>query len=211
MIRNVLIFGSSITYGAWDKAGGWAQHLRSFLDREIDIKKRFCYLVYNLSISGTTSEDLLARFEREATTRHKDGRTIIIFSIGVNDSRRLGSAKRPAVKAEKFLANIKQLLGLARKFSNQIIFVGLTPVDESKTTPISWNSNEFFYNKYISEYDQMIRSVCRTGGVRFIETFKKFSQLRYQKLLVDGLHPNFKGHKIIFKVIKDYLVKNKII
>ena len=29
---RILIFGDSITYGAWDKEGGWVQRLRKFLD-----------------------------------------------------------------------------------------------------------------------------------------------------------------------------------
>ncbi|MEK7071708.1 MAG: hypothetical protein AAB959_00255 [Patescibacteria group bacterium] len=32
MEKMFLIFGSSVTYGAWDSEGGWANRLRSFLD-----------------------------------------------------------------------------------------------------------------------------------------------------------------------------------
>ena len=30
----LLVFGDSITYGAWDLEGGWVQRLRSFIDKK---------------------------------------------------------------------------------------------------------------------------------------------------------------------------------
>ena len=62
---NVLIFGDSITWGAYDpEQGGWATRLRNYFeekDNDID--------VYNLGISGDTTADLLERIEIEAKSR----------------------------------------------------------------------------------------------------------------------------------------------
>ena len=40
---NLLIFGCSITWGAWDKKGGWAQRIKNFADRSTSRHNREAY------------------------------------------------------------------------------------------------------------------------------------------------------------------------
>ncbi len=146
MVR-ILIFGDSIAYGACDKEGGWVQRLRKFFDENYED-----YLIYNLSISGDTTEELIKRFEFEAKQRLKEkDETIIIFAIGINDSQFVHSKNKNRIALEKFKENLRKLIQLAKKFSSKIIFVGLTPVDETKTTPIIWDINKLYKNEYIQK------------------------------------------------------------
>jgi len=211
-MTQILIFGDSITYGAWDKEGGWVQRLRRFLDEKNLTSPDFYCVVYNLGISGDTSEDLLERFEFETKQRLKEHKeTIVAFAIGINDSQFVHSEGNHRVPIKKFKNNLQELIKLAQKFSLKIIFVGLTPVDEEKTTPIPWNSDKFYKNEYIEKYNQVIKKVCEENKIYFIEIFKKFEATGYQELLEDGLHPNSKGHKRIFEIVKDFLIKNNLI
>jgi lysophospholipase L1-like esterase len=210
-MRQILIFGDSITYGAWDKEGGWVQRLRKFLDEKNLMYPDFYCLVYNLGISGNNSEDLLKRFEFETKQRLKeDEETIIIFAIGINDSQFVYSENKHRVPVDKFKENIQKLIQLAQKYSSKIIFVGLTPVDETKTTPIPWNTDISYKNKYIQKYNETIKTICRKNKTYFIEIFEKLKELNYQELLDDGLHLNSSGHKKIFEIIKDFLNANVI-
>ena len=88
-MSQILIYGDSITYGAWDtEQGGWVARLRKFLDNKADEDEKYYYLVYNLGISGNNSTDILSRFEFEAKQRvREEGETIIIFALGTNDSQ----------------------------------------------------------------------------------------------------------------------------
>jgi len=211
-MTRILIFGDSITYGAWDKEGGWVQRLRKFLDERNLTDPNFYCLVYNLGISGNNSEDLLERFEFETKQRLKENEeTIIIFSIGINDSQFVHSKGNYGVPINKFKDNIQKLIKLAQKFSSKIIFLGLTPVDEVKTTPIPWNTDKSYKNEYIEKYNEVILKVCKENKVHFIEIFEKLKVLNYQELLEDGLHPNSKGHKKIFEIVKDFLIKNNLV
>lgn len=211
-MTRICIFGDSITYGAWDKEGGWVQKLRKFLDKKNLSDSNFYCLVYNLGISGDTTEDLLERFEFELKQRLKEGEEIIIvFDIGVNDSQFLHDKKELRTNPEKFKENIQKLTDLAKKFSQKIVFVGLTPVDESKTNPIPWDTNKSYKNEYIEKYNQIIKSVCEENDVPFIEIFNNLRKLDYKNLLENGLHPNSEGHRKIFKTVKKYLIENKII
>lgn len=209
---RILVFGTSITFGAWDRKGGWVERLKNFFIKKFLSDKNFRYLVYNLGISGDTTEDLLERFEFEAKQRLKEGEeTIVIFEIGGNDSQFIHSQNSLRILPEKFRQNIQNLINLAKKFSSKIIFIGHSPVDETKTTPIPWNRDKSYKNENVSKYNEIIKSVCQENNVYFIEIFEKLSKLGYQNLLEDGLHSNSKGHQKIFETIKDFLIKNKII
>lgn len=165
------------------------------------------YSVYNLGISGDSADDLLERFEFETKQRMKEKEKLtIIFAIGVNDSQ-IGSI---GISPEKFRKNIEKLYKLSLKYSSKIIFIGLNPVDELKTCPISWDEDMFYKNERIEKYDKIIKSICKEKNVYFIDMFSEFNKLDYKKLLEDGLHPNSAGHKKMFKIVRNFLAKNKI-
>jgi len=91
-MTRILVFGDSITYGNWDREGGWVQRLRKFLDKRNLTDPDFYCLIYNLGISGNDTENLLKRFEFETEQRLKEGEeTIFIFAIGINDTQFLHS------------------------------------------------------------------------------------------------------------------------
>ncbi len=198
----ILVFGDSFAYGAWDKGGGWVQRLRKYLEKRMEY-----VLCYNLGVSGDTTRDLLIRFKQEASKRiEKSEKTIIFFSIGMNDSAFLKSKNRNKVSISEFKFNIRKLIDEAMKFSSEIIFLGLTPVNERKTTPVSWNADLFYKNFFIRKYELSIKRVCKARKVNFIGLFNRFYRMNYTRLLSkDGLHLNSRGHKIIFQIVKKHL------
>ncbi len=154
----------------------------------------------------------MERFETE--TKHRldeEEETVFIFAIGINDPQFVYSKNSLKVSPEKFKDNIQTLINAAKQFSPKIIFVGLTPVDESKTTPIPWNTDKFYKNKYVQQYNEIIKTVCKKNNLLFIEILEQLKKLDYKSLLEDGLHPNSAGHQKIFEIVKEFLVKNKII
>ena len=207
-MARILVFGASITYGVWDREGGWVQRLRKFLDEKHLSDPDFYYSVYNLGVSGDTTEDLLERFEFETEQRKKEKEeTIFIIRIGENDAAFVHSKNDFWVPPEKFKENIKKLIDLARKYSSKIIFVGLTPPDESKTTPIPWNTDISYKVENSKRFNEISKSICKENNIYFIEIFKEL----YPKLQEDGLHPNSEGHQKMFEIVKDFITQNKII
>jgi lysophospholipase L1-like esterase len=184
---TICIFGDSIVWGASDcEKGGWADSLKNYLMNE-DID------VYNLGISGNTTEDLLERFDAEAEARNPD---IIIFAIGINDS--LSLDKDGLIKFQK---NISLLANKAKKFTDKIIFIGLTSVDESRTTSyLSEETGEAYNNQSIGEYDEIIKSFCEDNNLIFVDVL---GLLINDDDLCDGLHPSSIGHKKMFERIKE--------
>lgn len=107
---------------------------------------------------------------------------------------------------EKFKNNLQELINQAKEFTGQIIFVGLTKVDESKTMPTPWNTTKFYDEENVKLYNAKIKVVCDKNNLQFIDVLG----LLNRSDLEDGLHPNPKGHEKIFLKIKDFLISNKI-
>ena len=191
---NILIFGDSITWGAYDpEQGGWATRLRNYFeakDNDTD--------VYNLGVSGDTTADLLNRIEIEVKSREPD---LIIFAIGINDAQFIHSTNGLHVSLDEFQQNLAKLLSVAKKFTDKVVFVGLTKVDESKTTPIPWSTDKSYTNENIKRLDNAIEKFCEDNNLKFIQMENVVSN----DDLIDGLHPNTKGHIKIFNRMKSEL------
>lgn len=204
---TILVFGDSIVWGAADsEGGGWVTRLFIELGKDFEID------VYNLGVSGDKTPNVLKRFESETKERIEETEDVIfVFAIGINDSYFIHSKNAFMTPPEEFKENIQKLIEKTQRISPKIIFIGLTPVDEPKTTPIPWDTDKSYKNENIKKYNEIIKSICKEKGVHFIEIFENWIDLDYKELLEDGLHPNPEGHKKIFETVKNYLIKNKII
>ncbi|MCK4745124.1 hypothetical protein KAS41_03605 [Candidatus Parcubacteria bacterium] len=200
MSKRICVFGDSISQGYNDyRGGGWINRLKKYFDlSNYDIS------VFNLGVSGDNTFDLLKRFNIEAKARNPE---LIIFAIGINDSQYINSKNNPSVLLSDFNKNLLKLKNLSKKFTNKIIFIGLTKVDELKVMPIPWSITKYYDNKNIKKYDLIIKNFCEKNNLPFIEMF----DLLKNEDLEDGLHPNSEGHKKMFIRVRDFLIKNKII
>lgn len=211
-MSRILVFGDSITYGEKDKKGGWVERLKNFFIEKSFSDPNFDYSVYNLGVSGDTTEELLKRFEFETKQRlWMREEIIIIFAIGTNDSQFINKEKRFRVSLQEFERNIQELIAIAGKFSSKIIFIGLTPVDDLKVDPIPWFPEVSYANEYIKNFNKTIKLICKKNNVYFIDILNEFLDTDYKKLLEDGAHPNSEGHEKFFETVKDFLIQNKII
>ncbi len=216
----ICVFGASITYGAWDfESQGWVNRLRKSLDKrrlQKTINSNKDFMVYNLGVSGDTTTDLLERFEAECKARYSESveyeeEFIIIFSIGINDTQFIHDRDSIRTSEKKFKENIKRLIDIAKNFTPSVIFTSFTPVDDSKTAPIPWNTNKSYKMNIISKYNGILESTCKENKIPFIDVFNRFLKMDYKKLTDDGLHPNSKGHEKISEIVKKFLTDSKVI
>lgn len=209
---NLLIFGSSITWGAWDKEGGWAQRLKNFADDKASSSKFENYTaVYCLGVSGDKTTDLLERFDTEVKARiDEEEKTLILIEIGINDSQYLLEEKEHRVSPDEYRLNLTTLVGKSKQHGADLILVGLTPVD-SRVDPTPWTPGKSYRLEFVKKYEEILKQVSNEQNTPFIELISKFPEEQYKDLLVDGLHPSTKGHEIIYEEVKRYLVEKKLI
>ena len=98
-MQKIFIFGDSIAYGAWDPAGGWVERLRQWLFVTTRDEYNLGTFLYNLSVVGDTTTDLLKRFLPEIEARQSGD--MIFFAAGLNDAQFVdgGRWRRPLQSA----------------------------------------------------------------------------------------------------------------
>ena len=177
---------------------GWVSRLRKYFDnqkgKDVDI--------YNGGISGDRTKDLLERLEAEAEIRKSKLRSnIFIFQIGINDTQ------DNQISLKQFANNLHALYISAQKFATTVLFLWLTNIDETKTTPTIFNPDVFYYKKDVIVYNELILNFCLENNISFVDVL---SLLSYDDL-EDGIHPNAQWHEKIYVKVRDFMLENKLI
>ncbi|MSR71130.1 MAG: SGNH/GDSL hydrolase family protein [Candidatus Taylorbacteria bacterium] len=199
----VYIFGDSITYGAWDiEKSGWMARLRLFFD-DLQLNNPNYYgLFYNLGIPGETTVGLIKRFESETAARGREGEEVVfIFAYGANDAAFLSEENKFRVSKDDFRHNLSEVIKKASVITKKILLINILPVVEAKN--ISRNG-KMRLNKYMQEYNCVVQELAIELNVHLIDTYSVFMKVGHEKLLAsdDGLHPNERGHQLMFETIK---------
>ncbi|MCH8519510.1 MAG: GDSL-type esterase/lipase family protein [Nanoarchaeota archaeon] len=194
---RIIIFGDSITWGSSDLKGGWVHRLKI----DLESKKEISFSVYNCGISGDNTQNLLKRFEIENQARFYKGNDehIVIFAIGINDAQDTSTKFNLGIPLEEFKQNIKLLIKQAQKLSNRIILIGLTPVNENKTTPYYEFEDMYIYQKNAELYNSALEEIAQGHNLEFVSMFN----VLHKDDLEDGLHPNSKGHEKMYLKIRE--------
>ena len=203
---NILIFGSSITWGAWDEKGGWAQRIKTDADADARASSLNQYnAVYCLGVSGDTTVGLLERFNTEVKARvDENEELLIVVEIGINDSQLVLAENKSLVTPEEYQNNLIKLIEKAKNYGAKVVFVGLTPVDE-RVEPIPWAPESSYKLGLVEKYDAILKKVCSEHNSQYIEVMSKFPKDKYKSLLLDGVHPTTEGHRVIYEEVKKQL------
>jgi hypothetical protein len=94
------------------------------------------------------------------------------------------------------------LFKLAKNYNAKTLFVGSAGFDESKVNPVPWVPDCSYKNEYAKQYNNIAKEICKKNKSVFIDIFGL-----NKKHLVDGVHPNTKGHKKIFEAVWPVLKK----
>lgn len=202
---RVLIFGDSITQGFWDIEGGWVSRIRKHYDQQmIDGTDDDPPTIFNLGVSGNSSDDVLARFEDETKARATEELAFVV-AIGVNDARTKAGINYS--DPTRYKQNLGEILRLAKQHSSKILFVGLTPCVEERSNPVSWGDTGYT-NGRIREFDNTLREFCQESQVPFVEVYEPFAKAEAEsELLPDSLHPNDKGHQLVADLVMPSLLE----
>ena len=200
----IYAFGDSITYGAWDiEGGGWANRLRCYFDGLQDEDPSLYYIVYNLGIPGETTDGLVNRFELEIKARERKD-SIFVFAYGANDVALAGD--KYTVAKDAFKANLSEAVAKAKNVSQKIVLVNITPVIEEVTNNTGNPLHRKRLNKDIQDYNKVIAGIGAEQNCQVADVNSLYIKSGCKELFdEDGLHPNAKGHEIIFEEVKKSL------
>lgn len=196
---NICILWDSITRGAFDLSKWWwADRLKMKFMKNME---KNWIEIYNLGISGKTSQNILDRFEIETRSRDCD---IAIIAIWINDSCFIWETSNNRIPKEIFQNNLLQIYKLSLKLNiKKLIFIWLTNVDEKLVNPYSLSSKwKCLKNEIILEYNEIIKNLCKENWLDFIQIYNELDLTD----LSDWLHPNDVWHQKIADKVYNHLI-----
>lgn len=208
-MSKILVFGDSIAYGKWDSEGGWVTLLRKYVDQTYNSPIPTNFQVYNCSIPGEVAIRLVERFEKELLARiplkeSTNNKNLVIFAIGTNDSCPNNWMTLRQTPEDEFKNVFKKLIEVSLQYNAHVVCIGLTPVDPNKSKGL------LFTNEEVKKYDLYISEVCQAKGIDKLDLFEELKKNNFANLLVDSVHPNTSGHKILFENIVQFLKARKL-
>jgi lysophospholipase L1-like esterase len=211
-MNRIIVFGSGTAHGLWDVQGGWAQRLRTQLEQKtLETRGNQYYEVYNLGIRGEDTGTVLDRFDNEMKARydddHEETEHTVIFQVGANDTVFVYEEDDLLNDEEDFRENVRELIQKAKKYTDQVMFLGMIPVDDEDIEPIPAIEGRSYTTARMDGYNDAIREVCEEEGAVFVNIYKQFGK-DADNLLEDGLHPNGEGHNLIHQKVKQKLTEN---
>jgi lysophospholipase L1-like esterase len=202
---RVIALGDSLIYGFGDPVGGgWVEQLR----RRWMYSDHPGHALYNLGIRGDGVAQVSQRLEQEVRQRgelRNNFPDLIILSVGVNDSARLGRRNgRQFTEFEQFQTQLANLLDRAQRLCN-VLFVGMVPVDESKMPFL----NCFYFNHADQyRYKEATKLACAARRIPYLDVFDLWlgrgENWVRSHLSSDGLHPNFQGYQALLQDVLNW-------
>lgn len=203
---DILVFGNSITQGAFDtECGGWVSRLAAYVhQKDIESNLTARSVVFNLGVSGENILGIQKRFLSEYSVRTDDTeQAIVIFAVGVNDSKVDLSIRENVTPLNVYQKTLEHLVASVRD-KDTVVCVGLAPIDDRNLDPMPWNPGYAYRSEEVQRFNNVIERVARNSGHVFIPMQDVFGE-RAENFLVDGIHPNSKGHEHMFLRIKKVL------
>lgn len=200
---RIVALGDSLIYGFGDpEGGGWVERLRR---RWLSLDDPG-HILYNLGVRGDGVRQVSQRLEQEfrhrGELRHRVP-DVIVLSVGVNDSARLGHANgRNFTVFEDFQQDLAILLDQAQELCS-VYFVGMTPVDEQQM-PFANCLHYSHADQY--RYKESTRLACLDRQIPYLDVMEQWltrGDQEWRSLIsADGLHPNSDGYAVL---LQDFL------
>jgi len=162
--------------------------------------------VINAGVGGNTTAHGRSRFERDVVARQPD---LAIIQFGINDSAVDVWRKPPATKSrvpvDRYEANLRRFVRVLRHRGAKVILMTPNPLRWTERLRAMYGKPPYDpddpdgFSIPLIPYVEVVREVGREEGVPLIDVFAEFTKQHHaaDDLLLDGMHPNDKGHAIV--------------
>ncbi|MCW8929195.1 MAG: GDSL-type esterase/lipase family protein [Gammaproteobacteria bacterium] len=202
---KILCFGDSITLGEKDiEQGGWADRLKKYYFKQSAESQTQKVTLYNLGVASETTDGLVKRFELELKARSIKGqKLIILFAYGANDI--VIHKNKNIVPDSYYIRNLKLCIESAKKSNADILLLSLLPIGQAIEGVINQHG-KLRFDHDIQKYNLAVKNLAYEVNCEYLNLYKIFTDdNKEQYLSNDGVHPNSKGHELLYNTIKEKL------
>jgi len=173
-------------------------------------------LVVNAGVGGNTTAMARDRFQADVL---REKPQLVIIQFGINDSAvdvsKNPPAKQPRVALPEFWNNLGFFIDSLRRQNSRVILMTPNPLRWTAELRSLYGKPPYNphdpdgFNVLLKGYAEVVRAVAQRKRVRLIDIYARYEAYDRQpgqsidNLLLDGMHPNEKGHRLAADMLLD--------
>jgi lysophospholipase L1-like esterase len=182
--------------------GGWAERLKKYYFAQFSQQPSQDIGLYNLGIAGENTDGLMHRFESELKARHIKGQQLkVLLAYGANDI--VIHKDKNIVPEVYFIRNLKHCIKMAQSVNADVFLLGILPISDSIEGIVN-QQGKLRFDTDIQGYNDILKTLSQAMQCEYIDLYSLFTAAENKEkyLCKDGLHPNAKGHELLYNSIK---------
>jgi lysophospholipase L1-like esterase len=170
--------------------------------------------VINAGVGGNTTADARVRFEKDVLARNPGS---VIIQFGLNDASvdvyETPPATQPRVSMKDYEANLRYFVQTLKHRKVKVVLMTPNPCRWTKALRESYGKPPYRpddpdgYNVLVQNYAETVRRISREERATLVDVYQAFQTYGKQPrrstddLLLDGMHPNAKGHELVARLL----------
>lgn len=198
----IIMFGDSTTAERGSVSKVYSQRIQDGLE-----SVGSSLVVYNAGVGGNTTRDAKKRFERDVLAHQP---RLVVMQFGINDSAvdvwKKPPATSPRVPLAEYLQNLREMISQAHQRNVRVILMTPNPIrwtdklkDMYGRSPYEAADPLGFEKATLLSYKEALRQLSAELRVPLVDVHSAYasSGKSAEGLLLDGMHPNDKGHALV--------------
>ncbi len=177
--------------------------------------------IINSGVGGNNTNQARKRFQKDVLAHHPD---IVIIQFGINDAAidvwKQPPATVPRVRLDQYEENLTHFVTTLKSQDSKIILMTPNPCRWTSKLKKLYGSPPYQldqldgFNVLLSEYANAVRRIAKQNDIPLIDVYRQFQEHNKQPqqavddLLLDGIHPNDQGHRLIAELLLKQLTKH---
>lgn len=202
--RVIVAFGDSTT-ASRGELGVYAE----LIERELNLRG-LSVRVVNAGVGGNHTNHARARFEKDVLSHGPDA---VIIQFGINDAAidvwKNPPATRARVSLETYAGNLQHFLRILAERDVKVVLMTPNPLRWTPKLKEMYGKPPYRpheidgFNVKLKSYADVVRQIAAKANVPLIDVYQIFQKHGKQgkktvdQLLLDGMHPNDHGHRLI--------------
>lgn len=207
-----------VTFGDSTTAPRGSLRVYSDLLRDALVRCTPSSVVINAGVPGNTTEDGRRRFETDVLAHQPDG---VVIQFGINDAAvdvwMDPPATKPRVPLARFKANLAFFLDAIRARNGRVVLMTPNPMRWTPSLRQCYGKPPYRpdetdgFNLVLHTYAAAVRDLAQQHQVDCLDIYAAFQTYGRQPgqsvdaLLLDGMHPNAEGHRLVAERLLELL------
>jgi lysophospholipase L1-like esterase len=202
---KIVAFGDSTTAPRGGLKRPYAQVLADELPR-----RKYQVDVVNAGVGGNTTADARRRLEKDVLAKDPQ---LVIIQFGINDASvdvwKDPPATASRVSKKDYEANLRELVHKVRAQGGKVVLMTPNPMrwvplmKKMYGKPPYKPDDPDGFNIILRDYAEIVRQIAKSEKVPLVDVYAAYEQYAKKpgqtmdSLLLDGVHPNDDGHKLV--------------